>query len=145
MLKKPVFEEGNANWVSEQPSVIRKHNNTVLHSNKMIPVQASRKVNEKEVYSNLQKNRRVTQQPKFIPGQLNRTAVIKKVISKGDSTSLSYKLYTMTEVINTLIPSYRIEYLPEKHNQNLLRATELTLEENIQVMKELIKIQKNNK
>ena len=51
----------------------------------------------------------------------------------------------MTEIINTLIPSYRIEYLPEKYNQNLLTATELTLEENIQVMKELIKIQKYKK
>ena len=145
MLKKPVFEEGNANWVSEQPSVFKKHNNTVHHSIKMIPVQASRKVNEKEVYSKLQKNRRVRQQPNIIPGQLDRTADIKKVFSKGDSTSLSYKLYTMTEVINTLIPSYRIEYLPDKYNQKVLRATELTLEENIEVMKELIKIQKHDK
>ena len=50
----------------------------------MIPVQASRKVNEKEVYSKLQKNRRVRQQPNIIPGQLDRTADIKKVFSKGD-------------------------------------------------------------
>ena len=60
--------------------------------------QASRKWNEKEVYSNLQ-DRRVRQQPKYKLGQLVRTADIKRVFSKADSTNYSYKLYTITEVI----------------------------------------------
>ena len=37
--------------------------------------------------------------------------------------------------------SYRINYLPERYNQNLLLSTKLTLEENNQVMKELNLIQ----
>ena len=57
----------------------------------MTPVQASKKSNEKLVYSNLQ-NRRDKQLPKFILGQLVRTADIKKVFSKGDSTNYSYEL-----------------------------------------------------
>ena len=47
----------------------------------MTPIQASRKLNEKEVYSNLKDNREV-RKPKFKLGQLFRTADIKKVFSK---------------------------------------------------------------
>ena len=106
----------------------------------MTPVQASKKSREKEVYSNLQ-DRRVKQQPKYKLGQLVRTADIKRVFSKGDSTNYSYKLYTITEVIHDTIPSYRIEYLPERYNENLLLPTKLSLDENNRVMKELSLIQ----
>ena len=54
LLKKPVFEKGEANWLSELPSVIKKSNNTIHHSTKMKPIDASLKIKEKEVYSNLQ-------------------------------------------------------------------------------------------
>ena len=52
----------------------------------MTPNQASKKSNGRKVYSNLQ-NRRVRQKPKFKLGNLVRTADIKKVFSKGDSTN----------------------------------------------------------
>ena len=140
LLKKPVFEKGNADWLSELPSVIKQYNNTPHHSTKMTPIQASKKSNERKVYSNLQ-DRRVRQQPKYKLGQLVRTADIKRVFSKGDSTNWSYKLYTITEVIHDSIPSYRIDYLPERYNENLLLSTKLTLEQNNQVMEELNLIQ----
>ena len=90
LLKKPVFEKGNAYWLSELPSVIKKYNNTNHHSIKMSPVQARKKSNEKLVYSNLRDNRRKLN-PKYKLGQLVRTADIKRVFSKGDSTNWSYK------------------------------------------------------
>ena len=74
-------------------------------------------------------------------GQVVRTADIKRVFSKGDSTNYSYKFYTITEVIHNTIPSYRIDYLPERYNENLLLPTKLSLEQNNQVMKELNLIQ----
>ena len=43
-LEKPVFRRGNADWLSELPSVIRKYIKTIHHSNKLTPVQASKKV-----------------------------------------------------------------------------------------------------
>ena len=46
LLKKPVFEKGKADWLSELPSVVKKYNNTINHSIKMTPVQASKKSNE---------------------------------------------------------------------------------------------------
>ena len=140
LLKKPVFEKGKADWLSELPSVIKKYNNTIHSSTKMTPIQASKKSNEKLVYNNLKDNRKI-QKPKYKLGDLVRTADIKRVFSKGDSTNYSYKLYTITEIIHDTIPSYRIDYLPERYNENLLLPTKLTLEQNNQIMKELNLIQ----
>ena len=47
----------------------------------------------------------------------------------------------MTEVIHDTIPSYRLNYLPKRYNENLLLPTNLTLDKNNQVMKELNLIQ----
>ena len=139
-LKKPKFLAGEASWISELPSVIKKYNNTIHNSTKMTPIQASKKSNEKIVYRNLKDNREA-HKPKFKLGQLVRTADIKRVFSKGDSTNYSYKLYTITEVIHDTIPSYRIDFLPERYNQNLILPTELSLDENNEVMKKLNLIQ----
>ena len=140
LLKKPIFLAGNADWLSELPSAIKQYNNTNHHSIKMTPVQASKISNEKAVFDNLRDDRQ-KQRPKFKLGDLVRTADIKRVFSKGDSTNCSYKLYTITEVIHDTIPSYRINYLPERYNENLLLPTKLSLEENNQVMKKLNLIQ----
>ena len=140
LLKKPVFLTGNANWLSELPSVIKQYNNTIHHSTKMTPLQASKRTNKKIVYKNLQ-DTIVKQQPKYKLGQLVRTADIKRVFSKGDSTKYSYKFYTITEAIHDTIPSYRIDYLPERYKENLLLPTKLSLEQNKEVMKKLNLIQ----
>ena len=106
----------------------------------MTPIQAFKKTNENEVYSNLQ-DRRVRQQPIFKLGQLVCTADIKRAFSKGHSSNYSYKLYTITETIHDTISSYRIDYLPEIYNENLLLPTNLTLDENNHVIKVLNLIQ----
>ena len=140
LLKKPVFLAGNADWLSELRSVIKQYNNTIHHSIKMKPIDASKKSNQKIVYNNLKDDRKI-RKPKFILGYLVRTSDIKKVFSKGDSTNCSYILYTITEVIHDTIPSYRINKLPERYNDNLLLPTKLTLEKNNKIMKELKLIQ----
>ena len=107
LLKKPMFLAGNADWLIELPSVMKQYNITIHSSTKMTPIQASKKSNERKVYSNIQDKRRKLD-PKFKLGQLVRTADIERVFSKGDSTNYSYKLYTITDVIHDTIPSYRI-------------------------------------
>ena len=136
MLNKPVFEKGRADWLSELEYINEHYNNTILSSIKMTPNQASKKSNEKLVYSNLKDNREF-EKPKIKLGQLVRTADIKRVFSKGDSTNLSYILYTITEVIHDVIPSYSIDFLPEIHNEILLLPTKLSLEQNNKIVKEL--------
>ena len=140
LLKKPIFLAGIADWLCELPSIIKQYNNTIRTSTKMSPFQASKKSNERVVFSNLQ-DRRIRQQPKFKLGQSVRTSDVKRVFSRRDSTNYSYKLYTITEIIHDTIPSYRINQLPERYNENLLLPTKLTLEQNKQFMKELNLIQ----
>ena len=102
----------------------------------MTPIQASGKIIEKVVYNNL-KDKREAQKAKFKLGQLVRTADVKKVFSKGYSTKWSYKLYTITQKLHDTIPSYRIDHLNKRYNQNLLRPTNLYLNENNKIMEEL--------
>ena len=146
LIKKPVFKKGNATWIFELPSVIEQYNNTIHSSVKMTPIQACKKATEKEVYSNL-KDRREVRKPKFNLGHLVGTGDIKKVFSKGDSTNWSYNFYTITGVIHETMPSYRINFSPERFNEHLLKPTKLTLEENSKVMKKFNSIQNiiNNK
>ena len=138
--KKSAFLAGNADWLSELPSVIKQYNNTIHHSTKMFPVLASKKANEKLVNSNLQ-DKREKPIPKYKLGDLLITTDIKRVFSKGDSTNYSYKLYTKTGVIHDILPSYRLNYLPESYNENLLLPTKPSLEQINQIMKELNLIQ----
>ena len=132
LIKKPVFEKGIADWICELPYVIKQYKNTIHHSMKTTPNQASKKANEKIVYSNLQDKRKKIK-PKYKLGQLVRTADIKKVFSIGDSTIYIHKLYTITEVIHDTTPSYRTDFLPERYSENLLLQTKLSLNKTIKL------------
>ena len=102
----------------------------------LTPIQASLKKNEGFVYRNLlDKRKKIT--PKFQVNDLVRTADLKKIFSKGGTTNWSYRLYKITEIINDTIPSYKIDNLPQRYNESLLKKTELTLKETDNVMKTL--------
>ena len=136
LLKRPVFEKGNSNWIDVLPIITKQYNNRVHSSTKLTPIQASLKKNEGFVYKNLlDKRERI--KPKFQIDDLIRTADLKKTFSKGDTTNWSYKLYKITEIIKETIPSYRLDKLPERYNESLLKKTELTIKENNSVMKKL--------
>ena len=102
----------------------------------MTPIQASVKKNEGFVYKILLDKRR-KKTPKFQIYDLVRTSDLKKTFSKSDTTNWSYNLYKITEIINDTKPSYKIDSLPERYKESLLKKTELTLKENKDVMKKL--------
>ena len=126
LLKKPVFEKGNANWIDELQSITDTYNNKIHSSIKMTPIQASKKSNESKVYAILQ-DKRKKRKPKYNLGDLVRTADTRNVFSKGDTTNWSYNLYTITEVIDDTIPSYRISFLPERYNEAILKKSKINL------------------
>ena len=136
LLKKIVFENGDAKWIDILPTITKQYNNKVHSSTKLTPIQASLKKNEGCVYKNLLDKRKKVK-PKFQINDLVRTADLKKTFSKGDTTNWSYKLYKITEIVNDTIPSYKIDNLPERYNESLLKKTDLTLKENNTVMKKL--------
>ena len=136
LLKRPVFEKGDGNWIDVLPTITKQYNNRIHSSTKLTPIQASLKENEGFVYNNLlDKRKKVT--PKFQLNDLVRTADLKKTFSKSDTTNWSYELYKITEIINDTIPSYRLDNLKERYNDSLLKRTELTMKENNSVMKKL--------
>ena len=136
LLKKIVFEQGDAKWIDVLPTITKQYNNRIHSSTKLSPKDASLKKNEGFVYKNLlDKRKKVT--PKFQINDLIRVADLKKTFSKGDTTNWSYKLYKITEIINDTIPSYKIDNLIERYNESLLKKTELTMKENNSVMKKL--------
>ena len=135
LLKKIVFEHGDAKWIDILPT-ITKHNNIRIHSStKLTPIEASLKKNEGFVYNLLDKRTKIT--PKFQINDLVRTADSKKTFSKPDTNNWSYKLYKITEIIIDTIPSYKINNLPERYNESLIKRTDLTMKENKDVMKKL--------
>ena len=136
LLKKIVFEQGDAKWIDVLPTITKQYNNRIHSSTKLTPIQASLKKNEGYVYKNLLDKRKKVK-PKFQINDLVRTADLKKTFSKGDTTSWSYKLYKIIEIINDTIPSYRLDNLKERYNESLLKKTELTMKENNAVMKKL--------
>ena len=136
LLKRPVFEKGDGNWVDILPTITKQYNNRIHSSTKLSPIQASLKKNEGFVYKNLLDKRKKVN-PKFQINDFVRTADLKRTFSKGDTTNWSYKLYKITEVINDTIPSYKIGNSKERYNESLLKKTELTMKENGNVMKKL--------
>ena len=136
LLKKIVFEQGDAKWIDISPTITKQYNNRIHSSTKLTPIQASLKKNEGYVYKNLLDKRKKVK-PKYEIDDLVRTADLKKTFSKSDTTNWSYKLYKITEIVNDTIPSYKIDNLPERYNESLLKKTDLTLKENNTVMKKL--------
>ena len=136
LLKKIVFERGDAKWIDILPTITKQYNNRIHTSTKLSPKDASLKKNEGFVYKNLLDKRKKVK-PKFQINDLVRTADLKKTFSKGDTTNWSYNLYKITEIINDTIPSYKIDNLSERYNESLLKKTDLTLKENNSVMKKL--------
>ena len=136
LLKKIVFEHGDANWIDVLPIITKQYNNRIHSSTKLTPIQASLKKNEGYVYKTLLDKRKKIK-PKFQINDLVRTADLKRTFSKGDTTNWSYKLYKITGIIDDTIPSYRLDNLPERYNQSLLKKTNLTMKENEDVMKKL--------
>ena len=136
LLKKPVFENGDGEWIDVLSTITKQYNNRIHLSTKLTPIQASLKKNEGFVYNRLLDKRKKIM-PKFQVNDLVRTADLRKTFSKGDTTNWSYKLYKITEKINDTIPSYHIDKLKERYNDSLLKRTELTMKKNNSVMKNI--------
>ena len=136
LLKRPIFEKGDGNWIDILQTITKQYNNRIHSSTKLAPIQASLRKNEGYVYKNLLDKRKKIK-PKYEIDDLVRTADLKKTFLKSDTTNWSYKLYKIKEIINDTLPSYKIDNLSERYNESLLKKTNLTMKENDNVMKKL--------
>ena len=60
---------------------------------------------------------------------LLRRADLRRTFLKGDTNNWLGKIYEITEIVNDLLPSYRIDNLPECYQEALLKKAKLTLKE----------------
>ena len=134
LLEKIVFEQGDAKWIDISPTITEQYNTEVPSSTKLTPIQGSLRKNEGFVYKNLLDKRKKVK-PKFQVNDLVRTADLKKTFSKGDTTNWSYEIYKITDIVNDTFPSYRLDNLPERYNESLLKKTKLKMKQNKDVMK----------
>ena len=111
--------------------LFRVHSSTIL-----TPIRAPFKKNEGFV-NQILLNKRKKIKLKFQVSDLVRVADLNGTFSKGGTINWLYKLYKITEITNDTKLSYRIDNLPERYNEALLKTTELTLKENKDVMKAL--------
>ena len=88
LLKKIVFEKGDAKWIDILPTITKQYINRIHSSTKLTPIQGSLKKNESFVYKNLLDKRKKIK-PKFQIYDLVRVADLKRTFSKGDTTNWS--------------------------------------------------------
>ena len=86
LLKKIVFEQGDAKWIDVLPTMTKQYNNRAHNSTKLSPKDASLKKNEGFVY-NILFDKRKKIKPKFHINDLVRTADLKIKFSKGETTN----------------------------------------------------------
>ena len=96
---------GVVNLSDVLPIITKQYKNGVHSSTKLKPIQASLKKNECYVYKNLLDERKKVK-AKFQVNDLVRTADLKNVFSKRDTTKWSSELYIITDIIIDAIPSY---------------------------------------
>ena len=90
LLKKPLSEKCDGNWIDILPTITKQYNNKIHSSTKLTSIQASLKKNEGYVHKNLLDKRK--KKPKFQINDFVRVAELKRTFSKGDTTNWSYKL-----------------------------------------------------
>ena len=111
------------------PLITKQYNNRIHCSSEVTPVEASFKKNEAYAYQNLLYGRKKLE-PQLKIHDLLRTAVLKRTFSKEDTMNWSNMLYKITNFVYGTIPSYKLDKLPQRYNEALLKKIELTLKEN---------------
>ena len=135
-LIKPVFENGDGKRIDVLPTLTKHDNNRIHFSTKVTPKQESSRKNERFAFEILV-GERTKIQLKYKIDVLVRTADLRKTFSKTDTTNWSYNIYKITEFVNDTLPSYRLDSLPERYKEALLKKTELSMKGNDSVMKKL--------
>ena len=103
IINKPIFINGDGNWVILNDAVITYNNN--IHSTiNMTPVDAS---NNPDKFKYYVKSTKAT--PKFKFGNYVRNADKRNIFSKGYTSNWNRELFKVNEVLNTQPPTYKIE------------------------------------
>src|SRR5271156_6041382 len=106
-----------AHWVQLLPKLLNDYNNSYHRTIKATPTFASRKENEQDIRTNINKtiqdkqDRTYYAPPKFHVGDLVRIYKYKIHFEKGYETNFTKEVFRITEVLHTIPITYKIEAL----------------------------------
>ena len=114
-IKTQLWRYFSANGTQKYTNIIQplmdKYNSTKHRSIGMTPTDARKPSNYQQVFKNLylKKVKARKKEPKFKVGDKVRISIKKDIFEKGFTVNWSDKIYTITEVLNTLPPTYKIK------------------------------------
>ena len=137
IINKPVFINGDGNWVNILNDAVRTYKNNIHSTINMTPVNASNNP-DKVKYTFSFKN--IT--PKLKVGDYARNADKRNIFSKGYTSNWNRELFKVNEVLKTQPPTYRLEDIIGEiiyckyYEQELLKS-EFDIESNNKVLESL--------
>ena len=141
---KPMFINGDGNWVNILNDAIITYNNNTHSTINMTPVDASNNPDKvryqiSETASQI-KSTKAT--PNFIVGDYVRNADKRNIFSKGYTSNWNIELFKVNEVLKTQPPTYKIEdmdgeIIEGKYYEHELLKSEFDFESNNNVLESL--------
>ena len=144
IINKPMFINGDANWVNILNDDVVTYNNNIHSTIKMTPVDAFNNPDKVKLtfsFKNI-KGKPGYAQPKLKVGDYVRNADKRNIFSKGYTSNWNRVLLKVNEVLKTQPPTYKIEDIngeileDEYYEQELLKS-EFDFESNNYVLKSL--------
>ena len=137
IINKPMFINGDGNWVNILNDAVITYNNNTHSTINMTPVDASNNPDKIRYYF---KSTKAT--PKFKVADYVRNADKRNVFSKGYTSNWNRELFKINEVLNTQPPTYKIEdmngeIIEGKYYEQEFLKSEFDFESNNKVLESL--------
>ena len=137
IINKPMFINGDGNWVNILNDAVVTYNNNIHSTINMTPVDASNNPDKVKYYVNSTKAT-----PKFKVGDYVRNVDKRNIFSKGYTSNWNRELFKVNEVLKTHPPTYKIEdingeIIEGKYYEQELLKSEFDFESNNKVLESL--------
>ena len=137
IINKPMFINGDGNWVNILNDAVLTYNNNIHSTINMTPVDASNNPDKVKYTFNFKNIK-----PKFKVGDYVRNADKRNIFSKGYTSNWNRELFKVNEVLKTRPPTYKIEdingeIIEGKYYEQELLKSEFDFESNNKVLESL--------
>ena len=137
IINKPMFINGDGNWVNILNDAVLTYNNNIHSTINMTPVDASNNPDNVKYTFNFKNIK-----PKFKVGDYVRNADKRNIFSKGYTSNWNRELFKVNEVLKTQPPTYKIEdingeIIEGKYYEQELLKSEFDFESNNKVLESL--------
>ena len=137
IINKPMFINGDGNWVNILNDAVLTYNNNIHSTINMTPVDASNNPDKVKYTFNFKNIK-----PKFNVGDYVRNADKRNIFSKGYTSNWNRELFKVNEVLKTQPPTYKIEdingeIIEGKYYEQELLKSEFDFESNNEVLESL--------